>query len=87
MANHKSSKKRIRQTETRTKVMGDRRSRVRTFVKKIEVAIANGDKSAAQAAFKEAQPELMRGSSSGAFHAKTISRKISRLSAQVKAIA
>ncbi len=87
MANHKSSKKRIRQTETRTKVMGDRRARVRTFIKKVEVAIEGGDKTVAQAALKEAQPELMRGSSTGAFHATTISRKISRLSARIKAIA
>ena len=87
MANHKSAKKRIRRNESATVVKNDRRSRARTFIKKVESAIAGGDKSAAEAALKAAQPELMRGVSKGAFHKNTASRKISRLAANVKAMA
>ena len=86
MANHKSAEKRIRQTERRTEVNRARISRIRTFLKKVETAIATGDKSAADAAFREAQPELMRGVSKGVLHKNTVSRKISRLSARIKAI-
>ncbi len=87
MANHKSAEKRIRQTETRTEVNSARVSRIRTFVKKVETAIAAGKKSEAQQALKEAQPELMRGVSKGVLKKGTVSRKMSRLSARVKNLA
>ena len=86
MAHHKSAKKRIRQIERRTEVRGARTSRIRTFVKKVETAIASGDKNAAQAAFKEAQPELHRGVVRGILHRNTAARKLSRLSARIKAL-
>jgi small subunit ribosomal protein S20 len=86
MANNKSAKKRIRQIERRTDVRGARTSRIRTFVKKVETAIASGDKTAAQAAFKEAQPEIHRGVVRGILHRNTASRKLSRLSARIKAL-
>ena len=86
MANHKSAKKRIRQTVRRTVANGAKRQRVRTFIKKVEAAIATGDKGAAGAALKVAQPEMMSGVTHGVFHAKTMSRKLSRLSARVKAL-
>lgn len=86
MANHKSAEKRIRQTATRTEVNRARVSRIRTFLKKVETAIASGDKSVAAEAFKQAQPELMRGVSKGVLHANTVSRKLSRLSGRIKAL-
>lgn len=86
MANHKSAKKRIRQTARRTEVNTARVSRIRTFVKKVENAVAAGDKAAAQAAFKEAQPELARGVTKGVLHKNTVSRKISRLAKSVKTL-
>jgi small subunit ribosomal protein S20 len=86
MANHKSAEKRIRQTEKRTAVNRARKSRIRTFVKKVELAIASGDKSAAASAFQVAQPELQRGISKGVLHQNTVARKISRLSAAIKAL-
>lgn len=86
MANHKSAEKRIRQTATRTEVNRARVSRIRTFLKKVETAIASGDKSVAADAFKQAQPELMRGVSKGVLHANTVSRKLSRLSGRIKAL-
>ena len=86
MANNKTAKKRIRQIERRTDVRGARTSRIRTFVKKVETAIASGDKTAAQAAFKEAQPEIHRGVVRGILHRNTASRKLSRLSARIKAL-
>ena len=61
MANHKQAKKRIRQTVTRTQTNGARRGRIRTFLKKVEMALASGDKDQAVAALKAAQPELDRG--------------------------
>jgi len=84
MANHKSSEKRIRQTERRTEVNRERLSRIKTFIKKVEAAIASGNKNDAQQAFREAQPELMRGVSKGVFKLGTASRKVSRLSARIK---
>lgn len=87
MANHKSSEKRIRQTETRTEINRVRVSRIRTFLKKVEAAIATGKKADAQQAFKDAQPELMRGVSKGVVKKNTASRKLSRLSARIKKIA
>lgn len=86
MANHKSAEKRIRQTERRTEVNSARKSRIRSFVKKVELAIAGGDKTAAAEAFKSAQPEMARGVTKGVLHANTVSRKLSRLSARIKAL-
>lgn len=86
MANNKSAKKRIRQIERRAEVRGARTSRIRTFVKKVETAISSGDKTAAQAAFKEAQPEIHRGVVRGILHRNTAARKLSRLSARIKAL-
>ena len=86
MANHKSAKKRIRRNANRAEINKSRISRIRTFLKRVETAIASGDKSAAQTALKEAQPELMRGVSKGVIHKNTASRKMSRLSAKVKAV-
>jgi len=86
MANHKSAEKRIRQTEKRTATNRARRSRIRTFTKKVEEAIATGDKGAAQAAFKEAQPELHRGVTKGVLHKNTVGRKLSRLNARIAAL-
>lgn len=86
MANHKSAEKRIRQTARRTEVNRARVSRIRTFLKKVETAIASGDKGAAAEAFKVAQPELMRGATRGVLHKNTVSRKLSRLSSRIKAL-
>ncbi|MSO80800.1 MAG: 30S ribosomal protein S20 [Alphaproteobacteria bacterium] len=84
MAHHKSAKKRIRTNARRTDVNGARVSRVRTFVKKVEAAIAGGDKAAAAAALRDAQPEMQRGAGRGVMDKRTASRKLSRLSAQIK---
>ena len=86
MANTPQSKKRARQAERRYAVNKARRSRIRTFLRKVEEAIASGDKDAAAAALKAAQPELMRGVTKGVVHKNTAARKMSRLSARVKAI-
>lgn len=86
MAQHHSAKKRIRQEARRTVRNRARVSRIRTFVKKVEAAIQSGDKDAAQAALKAAQPELHRGVNRGALHRNTAARKISRLNARVKAM-
>jgi small subunit ribosomal protein S20 len=86
MPHHKSAEKRLRQTETRTVVNRSRMSRVRTFVKKVETAIATGDKAAAQSAFQEAQPELHRATTKGVMHRNTVARKLSRLSARINAL-
>lgn len=86
MAHHKSAKKRIRQTERRTDVNRSRMSRIRTFVKKVETAIASGSQPDAQAALKNAQPEIMRGVTKGVLKLGTASRKVSRLAARVKAM-
>jgi small subunit ribosomal protein S20 len=86
MANHKSAKKRNRQTQTRTVVNRNRVSRIRTFMRKVEEAISAGDKTVAQSAFREAQPELMRGADKGVLHDNTVARKLSRLSARIKAM-
>ncbi len=86
MAQIKSAKKRIRQIERRTEVNRNRVSRIRTFVKKVETAIADGNKDAAREALQHAQPELMRGVAKSIIHRNTVSRKISRLSARIKAM-
>lgn len=87
MAHHKSAKKRIRQTESRTEVNRSRMSRIRTFVKKVETAIATGNATEAQAALKNAQPEIMRGVTKGVLSMGTASRKVSRLAQRVKSLA
>lgn len=87
MANTRSAKKMVRKIAARTDVNKARRSRVRTYVRKVEEAIASGDKPAAQEALKVAQPEIMRSVTKGVTHKNTASRKVSRLSARVKAMA
>lgn len=87
MAHHKSAKKRIRQTVSRTDTNRARVSRIRTFLKKVESAIAAGDASQAAEALKAAQPELARGVSKGVLPKNTAARKMSRLSARVKGLA
>lgn len=87
MANTSSAKKTARKITRRTKVNANRIGRVRTYVRKVDEAIAKGDKTAAAAALKAAQPELMRAASKGAINKKTASRKVSRLAQRVKTIA
>ena len=87
MAQHKSAEKRARQTERRTATNRARMSRIRTFIKNVEQAIASGDKPAAEAALRAAQPEMHRGVSRGVVHRNTMSRKLSRLSARIKSLA
>ena len=86
MANTPQSKKRARQNERRFAINKARRSRIRTYLRKVEEAIASGDKDAASSALRAAQPELMRGVTKGVMHKNTASRKMSRLSARVKAL-
>lgn len=81
-----SAKKRIRQTERRTERNKARISRIRTFVRKVERALADSNAEAAKAAFLEAEPEIMRGASKGVMHANTASRKVSRLAKRVNAL-
>jgi small subunit ribosomal protein S20 len=83
MANTPQAKKRIRRNTNRAEINGARVSRIRSFVKKVELAIAGGDKSAAAEALKAAQPELARGVARGVLHKNTASRKMSRLSKRV----
>lgn len=83
MANTKSAKKAARQAARRTLVNKARRSRMRTFIRKVEEAIASGDRTAAATALQSAQPELMRSAQKGLIHKNTASRKISRLSARI----
>ena len=86
MANTTSAKKATRKIARRTAVNKARRSRVRNFVRKVEEAISSGDKEAASAALRAAQPELMRAAGKGVLHTNTASRKVSRLSQRVKAL-
>jgi len=86
MANHHSAKVRIRRNERRATINGNRIGRIRTHVKLVETAIAAGDKTAAAAALRAAQPEMQRGAQKGVMHANTVSRKLSRLSARIKAL-
>jgi small subunit ribosomal protein S20 len=86
MANTKSAAKAARQALRRKAVNVARASGLRSELKKVEAAIASGDKSAAQAAFKTAQPLIMRGASKGAIHRNTMSRRLSRLSKRIKAL-
>jgi small subunit ribosomal protein S20 len=87
MANTPQAKKRIRRNERRNVINGNRVSRIRTFVKKVETAIASGDKTAAAEALKAAQPEMQRGVSKGVLHKNTVARKFSRLTKAVAALA
>ncbi len=80
MANTKSAKKMVRKIATRTTVNGTRRSRIRTFYKKVEAAIQSGNKKEAMTALRKADSEAQRGVSKGIFHKKTVARKVSRLS-------
>ena len=77
----------VRKIARRTAVNKSRRSRVRTYLRKVEEAISAGDKAAAETAFKNAQPELHRAVYKGVFHSKTVARKLSRLSSRIKALA
>ncbi len=86
MANTPQSKKRARQNERRHAVNKARRSRIRTFLRNVEEAIASGDQEAAASALRAAQPELMRGVTKGVLHKNTVARKMSRLSSRLKAI-
>jgi small subunit ribosomal protein S20 len=86
MANTKSAQKMVRKIIRRTAVNKARVTRMRTVVKRVEAAIASGDKTAAQAAFKAAEPQLMKAAQSGVVHKNTASRKVSRLAAAVKAL-
>ena len=86
MAHSLQAKKRIRRNDRRAEINGARRGRIRTNIKLVEAAIAAGDKDAAAAALKAAQPEMQRGVSKGVFHQNTVSRKISRLNAAIKAL-
>lgn len=86
MANTPQARKRIRRNERRAEINGNRLGRIRTFVKKVEAALAGGDKSAAAEALKAAQPELQRGVARGVLHKNTASRKLSRLTKRVSAL-
>lgn len=86
MPHHKSAEKRLRQTEKRTAINRARLSRVRTFVKKVETAIASGNKAAAQSALQVAQPELHRATTKGVLHKNTVARKLSRLATRINAL-
>ncbi len=86
MAHHASAKQRIRRNARRTEINGRRISRIRTFVKKVEAAIESGNREAATLAFRSAQPELHRGVSKGLIQRNTVNRRLSRLSARIKAM-
>lgn len=86
MANSPQAKKRARQNQRRMDINKARRSRIRTYLRRVEEAIASGDQANAAAALKEAQPELMRGVTRGVVHKNTAARKMSRLSARIKAL-
>ena len=87
MANTPQARKRIRRNERRNEINGNRMSRIRTFVKKVEAALEAGDKPAATVALAEAQPELARGVSKGVLHKNMASRKFSRLTKRLAALA
>ena len=87
MANTPQAKKRIRRNDRRAEVNGARTGRIRTFVKKVESALASGDKAAAADALAQAQPELARGAAKGVLHRNTAARKFARLTKRVTALA
>ena len=86
MANTPQARKRIRRNDRRAEINGNRLSRIRTFVKKVESALEGGDKSAASEALMAAQPELARGVARGVLHKNTVARKMSRLTKRVAAL-
>ena len=86
MANHASAKKRVRRNNRRAEINTARRSRIRTFVKKVETEILAGNSDGAKEALRQAQPELYKGISKGILHKNTVARQLSRLSARIKAI-
>ena len=86
MANTTSAKKMTRKIAKRTEINRSRRSRMRTFIRKVEEAIATGDKATAQAALQAAQPEIMRAAQKGIVHKNTASRKVSRLASRIGAL-
>jgi small subunit ribosomal protein S20 len=86
MANTPQAKKRIRRNDRRAEINGARVSRIRTFVKQLETALASGDKDQAAAAMRKVQPELARGVAKGVVHKNTAARKISRLTKRVAAL-
>jgi small subunit ribosomal protein S20 len=86
MANTPQAKKRIRRNASRALINGNRVSRIRTFVKKVEAALEGGDKAAATLALAEAQPEMARGVARGVMHANTVARKMSRLTKRIAAL-
>jgi small subunit ribosomal protein S20 len=86
MANHTSAKQRIRRNAHRADINGSRMSAIRTFIKKVELAIAGGNAQDAEAAYKVAQPQIMRGIAKGLLHKNTAARKMSRLNARIKAL-
>lgn len=87
MANTPQAKKRIRRNDRRAEVNGARVGRIRTFVKKVELALVEGDKTVAAAALAAAQPEMARGVAKGVMHKNTASRKFARLTKRVAALA
>ncbi len=86
MAHHKSAQKRIRRNAKREEINSARKSRIRTYVRNVEEAIAAGDKEQAAVALRAAQPEIHRGVSKGVIHRNTAARRLSRLSARIKAL-
>jgi len=87
MANSPQAKKRARTAERRTEINKNRRTRIKTFIRRVEEAISGGDQAVAAEALKNAQPEIMRGVTKGVWHKSTASRKVSRLAKRVKAMA
>lgn len=87
MAHHKSARKRIRRNDRRTDVNRNRVSRIRTQIRKVEMAIASGDVAAAVAAFAVAAPEMQRGVTKGVLHRNTVARRISRMNNRIRAMA
>jgi small subunit ribosomal protein S20 len=83
MAHNRSAKKRIRQTQKRTAINRARTSRIKTFIKRVELAVESGDAEAASAALRVAEPEIRRGVTKGVLQLNTASRRISRLSRKV----
>jgi small subunit ribosomal protein S20 len=86
MAQHVSAKKRLRQTKRRTEVNRARVSRIRTFLRRVETAIAGGKRDEAIAAYRRSQPELMRGANKGVVHRNLVARKLSRLARRIKSL-
>lgn len=86
MANHASARKRVRRNESFAAINSARRNRIRTFIKKVEAAISEGNADEAREALKQAQPELHRGVAKGILHKNTMARKVSRLTARIKSL-